>query len=109
MKDLAWCLEGLAGVAVTQGEMAHGARLFGAAASLHEFPAAHRDPSERAGYERNVMVARAALGEAAFAAAWAAGGAMTLEETIADALDDTPSAEAEWPSSGEPDRSWMRR
>jgi hypothetical protein len=31
---------------------------------------------------------RAALGEAAFAAAWAAGQALTLEEAVAEALTD---------------------
>ena len=36
--------------------------------------------------------ARAALGETAYAAAWAAGQAMTLEQAIAYALEDAPDA-----------------
>jgi hypothetical protein len=36
--------------------------------------------------------ARQALGEAGYAAAWAAGRAMTLEEAVAYALEDAPAA-----------------
>jgi hypothetical protein len=38
-----------------------------------------------------VAAVRASLGEAAFAAAWAAGQAMTLDEAIAAALTDGPA------------------
>ena len=38
-------------------------------------------------YERQLLAARAQLGEATFAAAWAAGRAMNLEQAIAYALD----------------------
>jgi hypothetical protein len=41
----------------------------------------------RADYERCVAVARAGLGEAAFAAAWAAGRALSLEEACDLALE----------------------
>ena len=44
-------------------------------------------PDERACYERSVAAARAQLDEAAFAAAWAEGRAMTLEQAILFALD----------------------
>ena len=40
----------------------------------------------RATYERAVALARAQLGDEAFAAAWAAGVALSLDETIAEAL-----------------------
>ena len=36
--------------------------------------------------ERPVAAARAALGEEAFAAAWAAGRALTIEQAVAEAL-----------------------
>ena len=39
-------------------------------------------------YQRTVDGARSALGEAGFAAAWAAGRALRLEEAIAEALTE---------------------
>jgi tetratricopeptide (TPR) repeat protein len=44
-------------------------------------------PEHRSHYERTVAAARAQLGEEAFATAWAAGRAMTIEEVVAEALD----------------------
>lgn len=44
-------------------------------------------PATRATYERAMAIARAQLGEDAFATAWAAGQALTLEQAIAFALD----------------------
>ena len=40
---------------------------------------------ERAAYERAAAAARASLGDVAFAAAWAAGRALSLEEAVAAA------------------------
>jgi hypothetical protein len=44
---------------------------------------------ERAGYERAVADLRAALGEAQFAEAWAAGWTLSLEGAIAEAVGGT--------------------
>jgi hypothetical protein len=41
-------------------------------------------PTTRADYERIIATARAALGEEAFAATWAEGRAMSLEQAIAE-------------------------
>ena|SRR3989442_10196329 len=46
------------------------------------------DPNERAEYERHAASARAALGEEAFAAAWAEGRAMPLERAVRVALEE---------------------
>lgn len=43
-------------------------------------------PAARATYERTVATARAQLGEDAFATAWAAGTALSLDQTIAEAF-----------------------
>jgi hypothetical protein len=43
-------------------------------------------PAERAEYEQVLAGLRAALGEPAFAAAWAEGEATPLEQALADAL-----------------------
>jgi DNA-binding NarL/FixJ family response regulator len=97
-------LEGLAGVAVTQGLVEQGARLFGACQALRESMGWPLALVYRANYEHDVGAARAQLDEATFAAAWAAGRALSLEQVIAEALRvpvETPSAQ---PTSPAPDR-----
>ena len=46
-------------------------------------------PVRRSRYERTVAAVRASLARQAFAAAWAEGRAMTLEQAIAYALEET--------------------
>ncbi len=46
------------------------------------------DPDYRPNYERSLTLARKAVGEIAFAAAWAEGRAMTLEQAIEYALSE---------------------
>ena len=79
---LAECLEGLAGVAVAQQQLERAARLLGAAETLREATGAPLSPGERVRYDRDMSAVRAGLGEAAFAAAWATGKAMPLEQVI---------------------------
>jgi hypothetical protein len=80
-------LEGLAAVAADAGLGTRAARLWGAASVVREAPNARVLPAERAAWEVRPAALRAALGEEAFAAAWAAGRASPLEEAIAAALD----------------------
>ena len=47
-------------------------------------------PVRRADHDGVVAAVRVALGEAALAAAWAEGQAMTLEQAVAYALEDPP-------------------
>jgi tetratricopeptide (TPR) repeat protein len=61
-------------------------RLCGAAEALREAIHYPRRPVDRAEHERCVAVLRGLLGEAAFAAAWEAGRAMSLDQTITLAL-----------------------
>jgi tetratricopeptide (TPR) repeat protein len=84
---MAWCLAGLGSVAALDEEPEHAARLWGAAESLRQTIGCRPAPAARATYERAIASARAQLGEEAFAAAWAAGRAMTLEQAIAYALE----------------------
>jgi non-specific serine/threonine protein kinase len=78
------CIAALAGVAGGEGQLERAARLFGAAEALRE--AIHIGPAanypDRLEYDRYVAAVRAQLDEAAFAAAWAEGRAMTLEQAI---------------------------
>jgi len=64
------------------------ARLGGAAEKLREALGQPLTPAERGDHDRAVAATRAALGEAAFAAAWAEGRVLPLEEAVALALAD---------------------
>jgi DNA-binding NarL/FixJ family response regulator len=97
-------LEALATVAAGRGQGAAGARratrLLGAAAAARQRIGAPLPPVDRPGHEATMQAARAALGERAFAAAWAMGQALGLEEAVAEALaEDWPMAAATAPSS----------
>jgi non-specific serine/threonine protein kinase len=83
---VAECFEGLAGIAAAQGQAAQAAQLFGAADALREVIGTPLSPVGRAECEPGLAAARAALGERTFAAAWAEGRAMPLEDTVAEAM-----------------------
>ena len=83
------CLEGLARVAAAQGSMERVARLYGAAAALREDIGWPLPPARRTEHDRTVAAARGALGEDAFAAAWARGHALPLQEAITDTLSNS--------------------
>jgi hypothetical protein len=85
---VATCLESLARVAAAQGQPERAAQLFGAAA-LRDALGAPLPPADRADYERQVAAVRATLGEEAFAAVWAEGRGMPLEEAAAFAMAET--------------------
>jgi tetratricopeptide (TPR) repeat protein len=94
---IAGCLAGFAGVAVGEHEPARAARLLGAealarvggpsvAADLRDW---RMDAVNRAEYDRYAAAARDALGEEAFAAAWEAGRALSLEAAVEYALQES--------------------
>jgi predicted ATPase/class 3 adenylate cyclase/DNA-binding CsgD family transcriptional regulator len=80
---IAFYLEGLAEVVAVQGDPTWAARLWGAAEALRDAMGAPIPPVYRAEYDHSVAAARAQLGERAFAAAWAEGRTMTLEQALA--------------------------
>ena len=84
---IAESLEGLAKVASGQGQWERAARLFGAAEALREAIGSPLLPVQRDEYDRQVAVVRAALGEEAFAAAWAEGRKVRMEEAVECALE----------------------
>jgi non-specific serine/threonine protein kinase len=79
-------LECLAQVAFAQGQPERMARLFGVAEAQRGTLQAPLPPGERISYDC-VAPARAGLGEAAYAAAWAEGQTMTQEQAVAYALE----------------------
>jgi len=85
---IAWCLAGLGSADVLDEELERAARLWGAAEHLRVTLGCRPAPAARVNYERLLVQARAQLGEEAFAAAWAVGEALSLEQAIAEALDD---------------------
>jgi tetratricopeptide (TPR) repeat protein len=80
------CLAGLARVALAQGRIERAARLCGAAAALREDMGWAPPPANRAEQDRTVAVAREALGEEVFAATWARGHALPMDEAVRDTL-----------------------
>jgi hypothetical protein len=98
--DIAPALEGLAAVVAAQGEPTWAARLWGRAEAQRETIKIPLWPLYRADYDHAVAFACAQLDEPSFAAAWAEGRVMTLEQvyaargpvTIPDPLPTSQSA-----------------
>ncbi|HEU5100917.1 MAG TPA: hypothetical protein VFU22_17935, partial [Roseiflexaceae bacterium] len=103
---IAGCLLGFSWVSVARGQSERAARLLGAAMQARPVQAARLlgalpSPTEIASaligpfnhpaFEHNLATVRAQLDEATFAAAWAEGCEMMLEQAIAYALEDTTS------------------
>ena len=81
-----YALSGWAAQMLAEGDAALAARFAGAAQAGREANSIIVYPHQKEGYERRRSAARAALGEAAFTAAWEAGRAMTLDEAVEYAL-----------------------
>ena len=87
-RGVAWCLEMLATVDSARGAADRAAQLFGAAEVQRELLGVSLLPLFRAECDRGVAAARAALGEAAFMAAWQAGRVLPLDRAVALALPE---------------------
>ena len=85
---IAACQEDLACVAAAQGQAARAARLLATADARREQHGGQRVPFGPDDHEPMIAALRADLDEQAFAAAWAEGRALPLEQAIAYALDE---------------------
>jgi non-specific serine/threonine protein kinase len=96
------CLKSLGTIAGLAGRAEQAARLFGASAAHFE-RLGYGDPwpSERLGRERDEAPVRKALSPDAFAAAWAAGRALPLDQAIAEAFAVAEAVTAESPAKPE--------
>src|SRR5207244_3912656 len=74
-------LAGLGGLAISHGQPERAARLF-AVVDLHWDGITQPPLGSRADFNGDIAAARAQLGEAAFAVAWAEGKAMSFEQAI---------------------------
>jgi DNA-binding CsgD family transcriptional regulator len=83
--SVATCLEGVAMSLAGLVQADAAARLFGAAAALRQTIAAPVQPADLADHDHAVASVRAALDPAALAAAWDAGGALSVEAAVAEA------------------------
>lgn len=83
------CIEGIAAVVARRGHVDRAVRLLGAAAPLRGTVATVSTPAERRGLEETLAIARRTLTNSAYAEAWAAGQALSLEQAMAEALEST--------------------
>lgn len=84
-------LEGRATLAGATGDPLRAARLFGAAAAVRAAVGTPLTPLERRIYEPAVAAVRATVAPAAWATAWAAGAALSLDQAITAARADPPA------------------
>ncbi len=82
------CVGGLADVAWGHAFSERAARMYGAAEGLRESIGAALPLADRLELDQNVSTVRSQIGKDAFAAAWDAGRAMTLEQAIKYALEE---------------------
>jgi tetratricopeptide (TPR) repeat protein len=85
-RSIAYSLEALARLAAAASSAAQAARLCGAAEALREQIGAPLSPAARTRLEAVIAAARTALGENTFAAAWAEGRALPLDQAVTAAL-----------------------
>ncbi len=85
--DMPVSLAGLAAVAAARGQLERAARLFGAAEALLEATSERLDPADRIACDRSCAAVRNQLDAVTFAAAWAEGRTMEMEQAIAYALE----------------------
>ncbi len=95
---IAESLEGFARLAVAQRGATRAAQLWGAAAALRAISGAPLPPADCVAYDQATATLRAQLDEATFAAAWATGRSLTLEQAIAYALEGSEMGSV--PSTG---------
>jgi DNA-binding CsgD family transcriptional regulator/tetratricopeptide (TPR) repeat protein len=85
---IAWCLEKLAEAAYLEKQYEKSVEIFGAADALRAPLGSVIDHADQPEYQRIVSGLRFALGEDTFAALWAEGAAMQLEQVIDLALSE---------------------
>jgi uncharacterized protein HemY len=86
---IVYVIEGLASLIVAQNQPKQAAQLFAWTDATRETIDDPRPPVEQADIDRDLTVIRAQFDEATFAAAQARGRAMTMDEAIAYALDQS--------------------
>jgi tetratricopeptide (TPR) repeat protein len=86
-REVAWCLEGLAGLAADHGHLERATRLFGAAEGLRTAAGITVPAADQTSRAHRVAALSTASGEESFVAVWVDGKAMSLGQAIAYALN----------------------
>jgi non-specific serine/threonine protein kinase len=88
--NVAYCLQGQAAIAASEGSLARAGRLWGAAEALLEQieVTAYIYAPDRSAYQDQVSTAHAQLDEAAWQTAWSEGREMTPEQAVGYALSE---------------------
>lgn len=100
-RAVAGVVEGMAMVIAASGDGARAARLIGACAGARDTIGTPYLPNERADLAEALPPARAALGEEGWAAAFAAGRLLTLEQAVREALGVAPEPGVTQPNAEE--------
>ena len=87
-KSIAYSLEAFASLAVHQARYERGIHLWAAASALRDRLGSPLRPFDREKQERKAASVQQALDDDAFAAAWAQGRALTLEQAVRYALEE---------------------
>jgi len=82
-EGIVWSLERLAVTEAAEGDYARAARLLGAASTRREGLRKNLNRPDREDWDRAIVAVRTALGETTYAALWAEGSGMTLEQAAA--------------------------
>jgi predicted ATPase/class 3 adenylate cyclase len=86
---IAYCLEAFALIAASNSFRERAVCLLGAAAALRQIIGSPLPPIQRGHQERETAGLRRAIGEEVFARAWARGQAMSAEQAVQFALDES--------------------
>jgi tetratricopeptide (TPR) repeat protein len=89
LRGVAWCFKGLAELAEATGQAERAAWLGGASVGVLESSDEQLEHASDAEYWPDIVALRTRLEAAGLAAAWADGRAMTLEQAVAYALEET--------------------
>ena len=87
---LLYCLDGLAAVLAATGDPVQAATIIAAAETAAESTGASLEPFEQEIHEHTIEAAKQALGPREFAAAWATGRRLTIDEAVTRALTIQP-------------------
>ena len=88
-RGVAWHLVSMAGIEVDKARADRAARLLGAAAAVLEALGSPLPPPQQREYDRTQEQTQALLGERTFATLFAQGRAMSLEQAVAYALEES--------------------
>jgi predicted ATPase/DNA-binding SARP family transcriptional activator len=91
-EDLAWCLEGFAALAASEGDGERAATLLGAAGALLARIGADHKPFERRLHESTEAAARAACEQGTFAMAIDQGASLSMDEALRVAVETRSDA-----------------